>query len=123
MQISRSTKVGGGTTLTSNTLARAVDIETDMLNLYTNWNAHDAGTSKWQVVSVENSSSTPLVINNSTGTNDIVDFRDNGTSVFKISDGGRVTITGALLLTSSDGLHTYQLTINSDGELQQEQIS
>jgi hypothetical protein len=90
-QISRSTKVGGGTTLSSNTLARAVDVETDILTMFNAHNNHDTGTSKWQVGSFENSSSTVLIANNSSGTNDIVDFRDNGTSAFKVADAGVAT--------------------------------
>jgi hypothetical protein len=97
-QVTRSTKVGGGTVLQSNTLARATDVETDMLTLFSAHNNHDDGTSKWQVLSAENSSSTVAILNNSTGTNDILDCRDNGSSVFKVADGGTVTLTGALIV-------------------------
>lgn len=90
-QITRSTKVSGGTTLQSNTLARAQDVETDMLALFNAHNNHDTGTSKWQVGSFENATSTVVIANNSTGTNDIFDARDNGTSAFKIADGGTIT--------------------------------
>lgn len=92
-QITRSTKVSGGTTLQSNTLARAVDVETDVLTLFNAHNNADAGTSKWQVGSFENATSTVVIVNNSTGTNDIIDCRDNGTTVFKIADGGTATHT------------------------------
>lgn len=90
-QISRSTKISGGTTLAANTLARATDVETDMLTLFNAHNNHDSGTSKWVVVSAEGATSVPLVVNNSTGTQDIVQFKDNGTSVLHVTDGGIIT--------------------------------
>lgn len=91
-QITRTTKIGGGATLQSNTLARAADVETDVLTLFTAHNNADTGTSKWQVGSFENASSTVVIANNSTGTNDILDARDNGTSVLKVADGGTTTV-------------------------------
>lgn len=90
-QISRSTKVSGGTTLQANTSARAADVETDMLTAFNAHNNHDAGTSSWQVVSASNASSTPLIANNSSGVNNIVEARDNGTAVLTVADGGTTT--------------------------------
>ncbi len=99
-QITRSTKIGGGTTLSANTLARAADVETDALTLFNAHNNHDTGNSKWQIGSFENSSSTVLIANNSTGTNNIFEARDNGTAVLTVADGGAVTATGALSVGS-----------------------
>lgn len=123
--IARSTKIAGGTVLTAHSLARAQDVETDILTLFNAHNNHDGGSSKWTTVSVEGTSSTVLIANNSSGTNDIADFRDNGTSVLKISDGGAILLgtTASLRLTTPDGLHVYQLFINNSGELEQTQIS
>lgn len=117
-QITRSTKISGGTTLSANTLARAVDVETDILTLFTAYNNSDTGTVKWQVVSAENAASTVIIANNSTGTNDIVDFRDNGTSVLKVADGGATTITGIgnntpLTVTAADGGSGIALIANN----------
>lgn len=92
-QISRSTKVNGGTTLASNTLARAADVETDMLTLFNAHNNADTGTTKWTVVSVEGSSSVPLVVSNSSGTQNIANFQDNGSNVLTVADGGTTTVT------------------------------
>jgi hypothetical protein len=105
-QITRSTKIGGGTTLQSNTLARAADVETDILTLFAAHNAADDGSVKWQVGSFENATSTVVIANNSTGTNDILDARDNGTSVLKVADGGTTTIT-------STGVATKALVVNN----------
>lgn len=131
-QLTRSTKIGGGTVLQANTLARAIDVETDILTLFNAHNNHDAGTSKWQVGSFENATSTVVIANNSTGTNNIFEARDNGTAVFTIADGGGITITGqvnltgagnGITLTTPDGTKTYRLTVSNAGELTQEQIS
>ena len=97
-QITRSTKIGGGTTLSANTLARATDVEADILTLFTAHNNADTGSTAWQVVKGENGSSTVALFNNSTGTNDILDCRDNGSSVFKVADGGTITATGSATL-------------------------
>lgn len=100
-QITRSTKIGGGTVLQSNTVARATDVETDVLALFNEHNNHDSGNTTWGTVSAENATSTPLIANNAAGTNDIFDARDNGSSVFKVVDGGDLTLTGSTLTASS----------------------
>lgn len=92
-QVTRSTKVGGGTTLGANTVARAADVETDMLTLFTAHNNHDTAASTWTAVSVAGSSTVPLTVNNSTGTQNVANFQDNGTAVVAIADGGATTIT------------------------------
>ena len=92
-QITRSTKIAGGTTLQSNTLARAVDVETDILTLFTAHNNADTGTTKWQVGSFENALSTVLIANNSTGTNTIFQAQDNGTAVLTVADNGATSLT------------------------------
>lgn len=102
--VSRSTKVSGGTTLVASTLARAADVETDMLAIFTAHNNHDAGTSKWTVVSALNASATPLIADNSNGTNNIFEAKDNGTAVHTIADGGNQTFTGKML--GPDGTKT-----------------
>ena len=92
-QISRSTKIGGGTVLQSNTLARAADVETDVLTLINAHNNADSGTTAWTVVKSEGATSVPLVANNSTGTQNIANFQDNGTNVLTVADGGTTTVT------------------------------
>lgn len=105
-QITRSTKVGGGTTLQSNTLARAADVETDVLTLFSAHNNHDTGTSKWTVVSAQGSSSVPLVADNSTGTQNIVEFKDNGTTVWSVADGGSLVSVSKKITGLADGTAT-----------------
>lgn len=118
-QISRSTKVGGGTVLQANTLARAADVETDVLTLFNAHNNHDSGTSSWTVVKAEGSSSVPLISNNSTGTQNIFEAKDNGTTVVSVADGGAVAIAAAantvvpLTVTSANGGSAKTAIINN----------
>lgn len=91
-QLTRSTKISGGTTLQANTLARSADVETDMLTLFNAHNNHDTGTSKWGVVSSLSATTCPLIADNSTGTNDIMNLKDNSTTVLTVADGGIVTV-------------------------------
>lgn len=100
-QLTRSTKIGGGVTLQANTTARAADVETDMALLFSTLNGYDAGTTKWAVVSAQNSSATPLIADNSTGTNNIAEFKDNGTSVVTIANGGTMTMNGGTIAMGS----------------------
>lgn len=106
-QISRSTKIGGGTTLSSNTLARAADVETDMLTLLNAHNNHDTAASAWTAVSASGSTTVPLSVDNSSGTQNIANFKDNGTTVLSVADGGTVTIAPAgttKVVANSSGL-------------------
>jgi hypothetical protein len=105
-QISRSTKIGGGTVFQSNTVARAADVETDMAAVFAAHNNHDTGTSEWQRVLATNASNPPIVANNSTGTNNIFEAHDNGSAVFSIEDGGTVSV---------DPGGTNKVTMNSSG--------
>jgi len=93
-------------TFTDGTDAYGSQVENEFTTIYNAWNNHDAGTSKWTVLSSLNSSSVPLVADNSSGTNDIVNFKDNSSTVFKVADGGNVTIgTGNLIFgTSGKGI-------------------
>lgn len=100
-QISRSTKVNGTTSLAASTRARAQDVETDAATIFAAWNAHDAGTSAWQVVKATNATSVPLVANNSAGTQNIFEAQDNGTACFTVADGGTATFTGTAVIPTA----------------------
>ena len=107
-QITRSTKVSGGTTLASNTLARATDVETDILALFNAHNNHDLASSSWTAVSAAGASTVPLVANNLTGTQNIFEAKDNSSTVFSVADGGGVTATG--LVSASGGVTATNAT-------------
>lgn len=56
---------------------------TDIVNYINNRNS---ASSMWDSVSISNASSVPLIVNNSTGTQNIANFLDNGSVVFSITD-------------------------------------
>ena len=118
-QLTRSTKVNGSTTLASNTLARATDVETDMLTLFNAHNNHDTAVSAWTAVTILGNSTVPLTADNSTGTQNIANFKDNGTSVVSIADGGIVTATAVatsgttLTVTAANGGTGVPLVANN----------
>lgn len=62
----------------------------DIVNYINNRNS---GSSTWDAVSALSSSGVSLTADNSSGTSDIVQFKDNGSTVFSVQDGGRVLST------------------------------
>lgn len=106
-QATRGTKSAGGTGFTANTTALASEVNTDLDNLLNAHNQHDDGTLAWQRVKATNATNPPLVVNNSSGTNDIAQFQDNGVTAWSIADGGNLVsaskkITG-LAAASANG--------------------
>lgn len=93
-------------TFTDGTDAYGSQIEAEFNTIFNAWNNHNSGTSTWATVSALNATSVPLIADNSSGTNDIVNFKDNGSTVFKVANGGAVTITGGSLIfgTSTAGI-------------------
>lgn len=51
-------------------------------------NARNDGSTSWDGFRVTRSGGVPLTVNNSTGTSSIAQFKDNGTTVFEVFDGG-----------------------------------
>lgn len=92
-QISRGVKAAGGTTFQDGTDAYGSEVEADVSTLFNAHNNHDTGTSKWVVVSVLGATSVPVTADNSTGTQNILEAKDNGTTVFSVADGGATAIT------------------------------
>ena len=90
-------------TFTDGTDAYGSQVENEFNTIYNAWNNHDAGTSKWTVVSALNASAAPLIADNSSGTNDIVNFKDNSTTVFKVADGGNTTLQTGNLIFGTTG--------------------
>lgn len=107
--VSRSTKISGGTTLQSSTVARAVDVETDMLTIFNAHNNHDAGTSKWTVLSALNATACPLIADNGAGSNDIANFRANGSTVVAIKSAGQIQAANGTV-----GAPEYGFSTDSD---------
>ena len=79
----------------------------------------DTTISVTSALSVQNAGTGPALIVNQTGSNDIVDFRDDGTSVFYIEDGGFVglgtTNPSSLLHLESAASPSLQLKDTTQG--------
>lgn len=85
-----NTFVSGTTILSSAMNTNFDDIETYINN-------RNSGSATWDRLLVTSSSAVPLIVDNSSGTSNIAQFRDNGSNVFSIADGGNVTATGVIL--------------------------
>ena len=81
----------------TNTLANGATIlasehNTNYSDIVTYVNNRNSGSATWDAISVSSASAVPLVINNSTGTQDILRAQDNGSNVLVVADGGVVTM-------------------------------
>src|SRR3990167_472982 len=93
-------------TFTASTTAVASEVNANFTDLVNYINNRNSASATWDAVSALSTSTTVLIADNSTGTNDIVSFKDNGTSVFKISDGGHALIKGEVRITD-DGTDSF----------------
>lgn len=91
----------------ANTSAQAGQVNTNFSDLVLYISNRNDGSATWDRVLVTSSSSVPLVINNSTGTTNIANFQDNGTTVFQIVDGGDVYMNTGKKLYLDGGTNTY----------------
>lgn len=64
-------------------------------------NARNGASTAWDGLKSTSSSVVPGVFDNSTGTQNILECKDNGGTVFSVADGGTVSITGSLLVNGS----------------------
>lgn len=79
-------------TLSNGATILASEHNTNNSDITTYVNNRNSGSATWDAVSVANATSVPLVVNNSSGTQDIFRAQDNGSDVFVVSDGGYVTM-------------------------------
>lgn len=88
----------------------ATKFNTNYSDIVTYVNNRNAGSSTWDVFKVTRSGGVPLVVNNSSGTQSIVQIKDNGSTVFEVHDGGVVSASsqsfGRARRTSSQGTTT-----------------
>lgn len=80
-------------TFSNNTTADASEVNTNFSDLVTYLSDRNDGSATWDRCLVTNASAVPMVVNNSTGTQNIVQFQDNGSVVLVIEDGGHTTVT------------------------------
>lgn len=116
-QLTRPTKAATGTeSYGANSVLTSSELDGDMEVLKDGHNLHDDGTQKWQVVSAENATNVPLVANNSSGTQDIANLKDNGTTVFSVVDGGYARgVNGAVATPTFSFLNDTNTGIYSVG--------
>lgn len=91
-------------TLSNGATILASEHNTNYSDIVTYINNRNTGSSTWDAISVLSSSVVPLVINNSTGTQDIARFQDNGSNVVQVFDGGIITFA------SQSGARAYRNT-------------
>src|SRR3990167_11248840 len=80
----------------ANTTAASGEVNQNFTDLVNYLNARADGGTAWDGAYVESASVNPVLrVNNSSGTNNIAEFEDNGTNVVVIPDGGGITLVGA----------------------------
>lgn len=78
-------------TFSNGATVQASEHNTNYSDIVSYINNRNSASSTWDACSVLSASSVPLIADNSSGTSDIVQFKDNGTTVFQVLDGGYVT--------------------------------
>ncbi len=79
-------------TLVNGSTVLAAEHNTNYSDIVTYINNRNAGSSSWDAVSTSSATAIPLIADNSTGTQDIARFQDNGTNVLQIINGGIVNM-------------------------------
>lgn len=107
-------------TFISGEAVEAADFNTNYSDIVTYINNRNSGTATWDAMYGTSSTNVPLTANNSTGTQSIVQLKDNGTTVFEVFDGGFVTAplqafgrstkSAAQALTTNTTLITFDTT-------------
>lgn len=104
-------------TFTDGTVAYGSQVDSEIANIVNTINNLDSATTKWDQVSILNSSSIPLIVDNSTGSQDIANFKVNGVTKTRITPTGEITITGTglgIILTDNDGTgRTWRILVNA----------
>lgn len=94
-------------TFANNTTADGTQVNTNFSDVVTYINDRNSGSAVWEYVKATTSAGVPLTINNSTGSNSIAIFQDNGSAVFTVADGGDVYLKATGKLYLDGGSNTY----------------
>lgn len=70
----------------------ATNFNTNYSDIVTYVNNRNSAAATWDAIYSTHGTNVPLTVNNSTGTQDIVQMKDNGTNVLQIPDGGIVNM-------------------------------
>lgn len=100
-------------TLSDGTTITAAQHNTNYGDIVTYVNNRNAASATWDACSISTSSGVPLVVNNSTGSNDIARFQDNGSNVMVIADGGIITMGSQSAARAYRGTSNQTLNDNS----------
>lgn len=79
-------------TLSNGATIQASEHNTNYSDIVTYINNRNSGSSTWDAFSTSSATNVPFIANNSTGTQDIARFQDNGTNVLLIENGGYVSM-------------------------------
>lgn len=79
-------------TLSNGATVLASEHNTNYSDIVTYINNRNSGSATWDALSISSSTNVPFIANNSTGTQDIARFQDNGTNVLQVVNGGIVNM-------------------------------
>ena len=105
-------------TLSNGQTIQASEHNTNYSDIVNYVNARNSGSSTWDGVSILTSSGVPFKADNSTGTSDVAQFKDNGTTVFSIADGGIITSVNQSAARVYRGTTNQTFTDNTVAKIQ-----
>jgi len=79
----------------------AADLNTIQSDVSNYINNRNSGSVAWDAVKSTSATNVPGVFDNSSGTQNILECKDNGSTVLSVADGGAVAITGTLSVNGS----------------------
>lgn len=100
-------------TLSNGATILASEHNTNYSDIVTYINNRNSGSATWDVCSVSSGSTVPVIINNSTGTQDILRCQDNGSNVLVVADGGIVTMASQSAARAYRNTSTQSLSIGA----------
>lgn len=105
-------------TLADGTTITAAQHNTNYSDIVTYINNRNSGSATWDACSIATSTGVPLIVNNSSGANDIARFQDNGTNVFVVADGGVVTLANQSAARAYRATSTQSIATGGDVKIQ-----
>lgn len=78
-------------TFTDGDVVSATNFNTNYSDIVTYVNNRNSGSSTWDGMWSKDATNIPLIANNSTGAFSVVQFKDNGTTIFEAFDGGIIS--------------------------------
>ena len=105
-------------TLSNGATILASEHNTNYSDIVTYVNNRNSGSSTWDAISVSSASSVPVVLNNSSGTQDIFRAQDNGSNVMVIPDGGIITMASQSAARAYRDSSTQAISASSTTKIQ-----